>query len=219
MYPTRKKTTAATVPLVCGSCLEKFMSIMVLLTLAFMIGQLLAAASAPSGKSHGAPSSMRNCTGLDNPYNSGEDEIQQFGSDSRYGGLIPMPADEPITGRASAVDTGDIPSMGEKSAGGRGESGRMHDRSPELVWMVWPEYPPEAKKSGIDGRVVLDILVEPDGRPAEISVVEEIPSGYGFGESSVKAARSSIFKPAVKKSGRVQCHIYLPIEFGPEDDN
>lgn len=87
------------------------------------------------------------------------------------------------------------------------------DRVPELVWMMYPEFPDKAKESGINGKVVLEILVDERGYPIEITLVEETPREYGFGEATKRAAESAVFKPAEFEDESVRCRIKLPVEF------
>jgi len=87
------------------------------------------------------------------------------------------------------------------------------DKVPELVWMVYPEFPEDAKDSGINGKVVLEILVDERGYPIEITLVEETPKEYGFAEATKRAAESAVFKPAEFEEESVRCRIKLPVEF------
>ncbi len=90
------------------------------------------------------------------------------------------------------------------------------DKVPELVWMMYPEFPEKAKVSGINGKVVLEILVDEKGYPIEITLVEETPKEYGFGEATKLAAESAVFKPAEYNDESVRCRIKLPVEFNSE---
>jgi protein TonB len=53
-------------------------------------------------------------------------------------------------------------------------------------------YPPAARAAGVSGYVVLDCVVKQDQKLGDCQVIEESPTGYGFGEASLKAAR--VFK-------------------------
>lgn len=50
-------------------------------------------------------------------------------------------------------------------------------------------YPPEARKAGVEGTVLLDCYVLPRDRVRDCKLVAEKPSGYGFGESALKTER------------------------------
>lgn len=90
------------------------------------------------------------------------------------------------------------------------------DKVPELVWMIYPEFPDQAKSDRINGVATLEILIDERGYPIEITLVGESPEGYGFGEASVHAAESAVFKPATFEEETVRCRIKLPVEFDLE---
>lgn len=54
-------------------------------------------------------------------------------------------------------------------------------------------YPAEAMASGVPGVVVLDLLIDVDGRVKRAVAVSETPSGAGFGEAAVSAAETFQF--------------------------
>jgi protein TonB len=58
-----------------------------------------------------------------------------------------------------------------------------------------PQYPYKAKRLGVEGYVVLHILINDDGRAEEIKVIEEKPRGY-FAKTSRKAIRRWQFEKA-----------------------
>ncbi|WP_395647560.1 energy transducer TonB [Terricaulis sp.] len=58
-------------------------------------------------------------------------------------------------------------------------------------------YPQRALDENVDGRAILDCLVAPDGRLACMVVTEE-PEGYGFGEASLRVARSFRMAPLTR---------------------
>jgi protein TonB len=47
------------------------------------------------------------------------------------------------------------------------------------------EYPPEALRLGLEGKVILRLLIETDGRIADARVVED--PGHGFGAAAAQA--------------------------------
>ncbi|HEY1404848.1 MAG TPA: TonB family protein, partial [Pyrinomonadaceae bacterium] len=58
-----------------------------------------------------------------------------------------------------------------------------------------PSYPSEARGSGVEGRVVLRIILGSDGKVrTKIEVIEGLP--YGITEEAIKAARRIKFEPA-----------------------
>jgi TonB family protein len=57
-----------------------------------------------------------------------------------------------------------------------------------------PKYPEEAKAAGIQGTVVLDLIVDEHGAPTQIKVLS--PLGYGLEESAMEAVSHWKYQPA-----------------------
>lgn len=68
-------------------------------------------------------------------------------------------------------------------------------RAPELVEFVPAEYPPEAEAAGIQGSVLLSVVIGEDGSVREARVVD--PGPYpGFGPAALHAVAQFRFRPA-----------------------
>jgi protein TonB len=57
------------------------------------------------------------------------------------------------------------------------------------------EYPDEAKRAGIEGDVLVRILVDDEGKPARVRVLRGL--GHGLDEKALELARRIRFKPAI----------------------
>src|SRR5512140_2490461 len=68
-------------------------------------------------------------------------------------------------------------------------------RSPELVEFVPAEYPPDAEAAGIQGSVVLAIVIGEDGAVEQAQVVEPGPHP-GFAPAALHAVAQFRFRPA-----------------------
>lgn len=68
---------------------------------------------------------------------------------------------------------------------------------------VAPEYPPRAQRSGREGYVILEFIVDADGKVQDPVVFEESPVGFHFGAAAIKAAKSFRYIPAVVDGVRV----------------
>ena len=79
-------------------------------------------------------------------------------------------------------------------------SARDVDVHPRALRKVVPEYPPDADRQRVSGKVRLQLKLEADGRVSDIEVVSADPPGT-FDESALKAFRDERFAPA-KKGGR-----------------
>lgn len=65
---------------------------------------------------------------------------------------------------------------------------------PEPLLYVAPEYPPDAKAQGLEGEVVLRLVIDENGEVVEATVSEG--AGHGFDEAAIAAARKLRFEPA-----------------------
>jgi len=66
--------------------------------------------------------------------------------------------------------------------------------TPRVIHRIEPEYSSEAKKAGIQGVVVTQLIVTGDGRPTRISTIR--PIGYGLDEKARLAIEKWQFEPA-----------------------
>jgi periplasmic protein TonB len=74
-------------------------------------------------------------------------------------------------------------------------------------------YPPIALRSGIEGRVVLELFVDRAGFVQKITVLREEPEGKGFGEAAVKAFTGRKGTPAFANNEAVSCRYRYPVVF------
>lgn len=75
-----------------------------------------------------------------------------------------------------------------------------------------PKYPPRARAKGIEGRVVLSVLVGADGGVKNVSVYSATPEGV-FEEEVLSAVRTWSFEPALYKGQPVPMTFKLPLAF------
>jgi protein TonB len=82
---------------------------------------------------------------------------------------------------------------------------------PQVLSEIRPPYPPLAKKKGIEGAVVLEILIDAKGNVREAIIL----SGPGFGleEAALDAIKKFRFKPAMIKKQSVAVKIKYAIRF------
>ena len=112
------------------------------------------------------------------------------------------PSTPPLSGRVSSTDLQIADSLLPVEV--------AYEREPELVSMKDPEYPESARKQGIEGTVLVRVLVGEDGQVHDMIVIQSVPV---LDESARNAARSAVFKPALKKDRPVAVWIVVPIEF------
>jgi periplasmic protein TonB len=70
------------------------------------------------------------------------------------------------------------------------------DTEPQVLAEVKVPYPPEAKKSEVEGSVRLKVTLEPSGAVKEVLVLSG--PGYGLNEAAREALKRFRFKPATK---------------------
>jgi len=86
------------------------------------------------------------------------------------------------------------------------------DQPPRPIRVFPPQYPFLAKRDGIEGRVVLRIVVDSEGNAKEAEVDSAEPEGI-FEEAALKVVERYKFRPAMKGGKPVNCIVKLPISF------
>jgi protein TonB len=85
------------------------------------------------------------------------------------------------------------------------------EKLPEIITRVAPEYPPLAIKAGIEGRVVVTMLVGKDGHVREVAVMQS--TADCLNDAALDAARGFLFTPAYMNNGPVTVWINVPFNF------
>lgn len=75
-----------------------------------------------------------------------------------------------------------------------------------------PSYPKHAAEQGIDGRVVLVVDIDAEGRPLDVDVEKSEPAGV-FDQAAIDAVRQWQFSPAVEDGRPVPGRVRVPIHF------
>jgi protein TonB len=74
-------------------------------------------------------------------------------------------------------------------------------------------YPAIARRSGIEGRVVLELFVDRSGLVQQIRVLQENPPDRGFAEAAVRAFSGRQGRPAIANGEPVSCRFRYPVTF------
>jgi TonB family protein len=82
---------------------------------------------------------------------------------------------------------------------------------------VAPVYPEQARAARVDGSVFLTALIRRDGSVGSVDVLREDPSGYGFAESAVRAARQWRYEPATLDGQPVDVRFVITVDFEVDD--
>jgi protein TonB len=75
------------------------------------------------------------------------------------------------------------------------------------------EYPPLARRSGIEGAVILELFIDKAGEIQRIDILREHPSGRGFGEAAKKAFQGLRAVPAEANGVTVGVRYRYPVRF------
>ena len=118
------------------------------------------------------------------------------------------------SGQGTGIGEGEGPGVGPGSGGGTG-GGPYRPGSgvspPELLREVKPDYTDDARRRGVEGDVVLEIVVRHDGTVGSVRVVERL--GAGLDERAVAAVRQWRFKPATLRGTPVDVEVEVAVEF------
>lgn len=118
------------------------------------------------------------------------------------------------TGTGTGIGEGDGPGVGEGSGGGTG-GGPYRPGSgiepPRLLREVRPNYTEEARQRGVEGDVVLEIVVRRDGTVGGIQTLQAL--GFGLDRLAVDAVRQWRFAPARRLGRPVDVIVEVAVEF------
>ena len=90
------------------------------------------------------------------------------------------------------------------------------DVHPTALHPIKPDYPEKGVELGVDGKVVLLLLIDETGAVKEVSVVGVYPEGI-FEESALAAFRSARFTPAQKGGRAVKSQVLIRISYELND--
>jgi len=85
------------------------------------------------------------------------------------------------------------------------------DEPPVLTEFVSPEYPEAARASGLEGSVMVRVLVDTDGRVRELKVLKS--SDPVFEPAALAAASRWVFKPAKWQHKATRSFVAVPVQF------
>lgn len=118
------------------------------------------------------------------------------------------------TGQGVGLGEGTGPGVGEGEGGGEG-GGPYRPGSgvlpPRLLSEVKPDYTEEARRRGLEGDVVMEIVVRRDGRVGDVRVMQGL--GAGLDQQAINAVRRWQFAPATRKGRVVDVVVEVAVEF------
>lgn len=88
------------------------------------------------------------------------------------------------------------------------------DQRPQPRGPISPSYPPQLKRSGLKGEVLVEFIVDAQGNVRDPFVVRS--SHSGFEDAALTAVQRARFQPGRKGGAAVNTRVQLPISFNLE---
>lgn len=108
-------------------------------------------------------------------------------------------------------DFSDFNTLPTGGAGGSGNGFVAFDTKPEILNWVQPKYSEFAREAGLEGTVMVDVLVGTDGRVKDARVSRSVHSALD--SAALAAARRVIFSPGKQRDIPVEVWVTLPYAF------
>ena len=120
------------------------------------------------------------------------------------------------TGTGSGIGPGRGSGLGPGSGGGTG--GGVYRlgtgvSTPVLLREVKPQYTSDAMRAKIQGTVLVECVVRPDGTVGDVQVVRSLDSVFGLDQEAVRAAKQWRFRPGVRMGEPVPVLITIELTF------
>ena len=120
------------------------------------------------------------------------------------------------TGQGTGIGSGRGSGLGEGWGGGTGGGAYRPGNgveTPRLIKEVKPQYTAQAMRAKIQGEVLLECIVQPDGSVGNIRVVRSLDSAFGLDQEAIKAARQWRFQPGTRQGQPVPVLVTIAIAF------
>jgi protein TonB len=85
--------------------------------------------------------------------------------------------------------------------------------TPRVLKEVKPQYTAQAMRAKIQGTVLLECVVLPDGTAGNVKVIRSLDSSFGLAQEAIKAARQWQFAPGTKQGQPVAVLVTIEIAF------
>ena len=120
------------------------------------------------------------------------------------------------SGTGTGVGPGTGSGLGPGSGGGTG-GGPMRPGNgvtlPVVLFEKKPQYTAEAMRAKVQGTVLLECVVLPDGSVGPVEVVRSLDSSFGLDQEAVKAAKQWRFKPGMRQGEPVAVLVTIELTF------
>jgi TonB family protein len=116
------------------------------------------------------------------------------------------------TGNGPGIGSGLGPGEGGGTGGGTYKPGNGVTL-PVVVREVKPQYTSDAMRAKVQGTVLLECVVRPDGSVGEVKVVRSLDSTFGLDLEAMKAARNWRFRPGMRQGEPVAVLVTIELTF------
>jgi len=120
------------------------------------------------------------------------------------------------TGTGSGIGSGVGSGLGAGFGGGTGGGVYQPGNGvslPRILREVKPQYTSDAMRAKIQGAVLLQCTVRPDGSVTDIQVVRSLDPTFGLDQEAIKAARQWHFSPGTRMGQPVSVQITIELTF------
>jgi len=120
------------------------------------------------------------------------------------------------TGTGTGVGPGSGSGLGPGSGGGYG--GGVYRpgagiENPILIREIKPQYTPEAMRGKIQGVVLIEAIITPEGIPEQLRVIRSLDPVFGLDQEALKAARQWRFIPGKRLGQPVAVQVVIEMTF------
>lgn len=141
-------------------------------------------------------------------------EVDLVPPDPRRPPIVPETGKAPKDLKVSNLSPAITPQAAEETFDPGAESSvraSAEEEPAELVSKVDPPYPEAARRSGVEGTVVLDVRIDESGAVTDIQVLRGLP--LGVSEAAVAAVSRWKYRPARGRTGPVPSHKTVRVIF------
>jgi TonB family protein len=120
------------------------------------------------------------------------------------------------TGTGSGIGPGSGSGLGPGSGGGTGGGIYRPGNGvtlPRVLKEVKPQYTSDAMRAKVQGTVLLECVVRPDGSVGDVQVIRSLDSTFGLDQQAVVAARQWRFAPGTRMGEPVPVLITIELTF------
>jgi TonB family protein len=143
-------------------------------------------------------------------------------------GLIEAPPGPPTlsqgSGSGGGAGTGNGPGIGPGSGSGLGPGsgggtgGGVYQpgngvSNPRVLREVKPQYTSDAMRAKVQGTVLLECIVRPDGTVGDVHVLRSLDPTFGLDQEAIKAAKAWRFAPGLLKGEPVNVQVTIELQF------